>query len=150
MIKNQSCHLTADTHLGVPRLPVGRCRGSLSFIQWVGSCAVGSPGAETKQEKLVTNCKVLKQQPDCFFFTYCAQYGLALLWQFRDLRCCQEKQTKPSRQNKWMKRQARRNTKNLSAVNKRIIYLLTEWWKLFCEEGVISGNAFLLFCCLCS
>lgn len=81
-------------------------------------------GQKNQAEEIVSICKVLKQQPDCFFFTYCAQYGLAPLWNYRNLKYCQEKQTQPSDRIKGEK-QARRKTKNLSAVNKRMICLLT-------------------------
>lgn len=47
-------------------------------------------GQEIKQQKEVTICKVLKQ-PDCFFFTYCSQCGLAPLWSLRYPQRCQEK-----------------------------------------------------------
>lgn len=74
--------------------------GSLSFIPWIDYGTTGYPGAKIKQEKQVAICEVLKQQPDCFFFTYCAQCGLAPLRELGNLKYCQEKQTKPSRQNK--------------------------------------------------
>lgn len=59
-------------------------------------------GQEIKQQKQVTICKVLKQ-PDCFFFTYCSQCGLAPLWSLRYPQCCQEKQTSPPEEEKGRK-----------------------------------------------
>lgn len=59
----------------------------------------GMSRGKKSRQKQVTICKVLKQ-PDCFFFTYCSQCGLAPLWALRYPQHCQEKQTQPPRRRK--------------------------------------------------
>lgn len=105
MIKNQNLQFNCKYPSQIVTFDYGEGAGEACLLfSGLTIVLLDVQGQKTKEEKQVTNCKVLKQQPDCFFFTYCAQYGLALLWQFRNLKCCQEKQTKPSRENKWMKK----------------------------------------------
>lgn len=49
-----------------------------------------------------------KQQPDCFFFTYCAQCVLALHCSSLEISNCQEKQAMPHRQNRRVKKNTKR------------------------------------------
>lgn len=98
-------------------------------------------GQEIKQQKQVTIWKVLKQ-PDCFFFTYCSQCGLAPLWSLRYPQRCQEKQTQPSRRRKGQEDKPGRGPRIYQQLTKGC--LLTPWWKQLCEEGITPGNSSLL------
>lgn len=61
-------------------------------------------------EKQIAICKAEKQQPDCFFFTHCAQCVLALHCSSSEISNCQEKQTMPYRQNTRVKKKHRKET----------------------------------------
>lgn len=148
MIKNQNCLWIVNTISNGQIYMWRRWMGSLAFIRWIDYCTIGCPGAKIQAGETSCYLRSVKTTARlCRLHSLCTVWAGTTAW-FRNLRCCQEKQTKPSRQNKRVKKQARRKTKNVSAVNKRIMSLLSELWRLLYEEGVISEYVCLPFCCL--